>query len=62
MWDCEHCGCQNIAGSVTFCPQCFIPRNAEPEPQESTPTGPVESAGGFAESVPDSLPKDDKTT
>jgi hypothetical protein len=26
MWDCEHCGCQAIAGTLTFCPQCFTPR------------------------------------
>lgn len=26
MWDCEHCGCQAIAGDLTFCPQCYTPR------------------------------------
>lgn len=29
MWDCEHCGCQAIAGTVTFCPACFTPRPTE---------------------------------
>ncbi len=32
MWNCEECGCQNIASGVQFCPQCYaegeeMPRN-----------------------------------
>jgi hypothetical protein len=33
MWGCEQCGTQGIAGSLTFCPQCFSPR---PEPPAGT--------------------------
>lgn len=29
MWDCEKCGCMNIAGSIDVCPMC----------QESRPEG-----------------------
>jgi len=29
MWDCEHCGCQAIAGTLGFCPACFVPRQQE---------------------------------
>lgn len=36
MWDCEHCGCQAIAGTVTFCPQCFTPRYPENVAAESS--------------------------
>ena len=40
MWDCEHCGCQAIAGSLTFCPQCYTPREQQVTPDEA----PAESA------------------
>ena len=39
MWDCEHCGCQAIAGTITFCPMCFTPRPdvaAEPSPPDAS--------------------------
>lgn len=41
MWDCEVCGCQAIAGTVEFCPQCFTPRPMDvaagsPVPDAST--------------------------
>lgn len=29
MWDCEHCGCKSIAGTVTVCPQCRAPREGD---------------------------------
>jgi len=32
MWDCEHCGCQAIAGSLEFCPMCQNPRVVAAEP------------------------------
>jgi hypothetical protein len=41
MWDCEHCGCQAIAGTITSCPQCHTPRY-EDVPAESS--GPDASA------------------
>jgi hypothetical protein len=31
MWTCGHCGTQNIAGSLGFCPSCRTDRS-EPEP------------------------------
>ena len=30
MWDCEHCGTTNIAGSLEVCPHCQEPRTQEP--------------------------------
>lgn len=38
MWDCEHCGCQAIAGDVKVCPQCFTPRNQEDVSAEPLPS------------------------
>lgn len=38
MWDCEHCGCQAIAGGLMVCPQCGTPRN-----QEDVSAGPLPS-------------------
>lgn len=32
LWDCEHCGTKNIAPSVPFCPNCFVPREVAAEP------------------------------
>ena len=29
MWDCEHCGCQAIAGTITACPMCGTPRETD---------------------------------
>jgi len=42
MWDCEHCGCQAIAGSLEDCPVCWKPKGSaavlavEETPAEST--------------------------
>ena len=30
MWDCLKCGTGRIAASLTVCPHCRAPRNAEP--------------------------------
>lgn len=35
MWDCDHCGCQAIAGTITVCPMCGTPRE-EVVPAESS--------------------------
>jgi hypothetical protein len=37
MWDCEHCGCQAIAGTLTFCPQCFTPRDEDVAAESPAP-------------------------
>lgn len=42
MWDCEHCGCQAIAGTITTCPVCGTPRPTQDVPAE--PSGPSASA------------------
>lgn len=52
MWDCEHCGCQAIAGGLTFCPQCYTPRT-----QESI-TDEVSAGSAEARSSELSLPAD----
>jgi hypothetical protein len=46
MWECEHCGCQGIAASLEFCPQCFKPRH------DPSATVAVEGEGTPAEPVP----------
>lgn len=38
MWDCEHCGCQAIAGDLAFCPQCGTPRKQEDVSAEPLPS------------------------
>jgi hypothetical protein len=38
MWDCEHCGCQAIAGTIEVCPQCGTPRNQEDVSAEPLPS------------------------
>ena len=44
-WICAECGCQGIAGDLTFCPQCFKdrPQGEAPSPEtaeaEGTPGG-----------------------
>jgi hypothetical protein len=45
MWDCPECGCQAIAPDLTFCPNCYAPRNepageAEASAEQSVPTPP----------------------
>lgn len=54
MWDCERCGCQAIAGTINFCPQCFTPR---PQAQETASDTPSEKSAE-ARSSPLSLPAD----
>lgn len=51
MWDCDVCGCQSIAGSVTFCPQCYTPRAQEVTTEE--PGGESAEARSAALSLPD---------
>jgi hypothetical protein len=41
MWDCETCGCQAIAGTLTECPVCRTPR---PEVVPAESSGPDASA------------------
>lgn len=70
MWDCDHCGCQAIAGTIEFCPQCFTPREqqevaqdsseAESAEEEASDTPADESAEARSASV--SPPADDTPT
>lgn len=64
MWDCERCGCQAIAGTLTFCPMCYTPREVvaaeSPVPGASAPANadagvretsqPLKSKNGSADS------------
>lgn len=51
MWDCEHCGCQAIAGTLDFCPACFTPRNEDvaAEPLSPDASAPASNAAGVRE-------------
>jgi len=51
MWDCEHCGCQAIAGTITVCPMCFTPRNEDVAAGSSVPaaSAPASAAVGVRE-------------
>jgi hypothetical protein len=51
MWDCEHCGTQAIAGTITICPVCLTPRNQDvsAEPLSPDASAPTEAAVGDRE-------------
>ena len=48
MWDCEHCGCQAIAGTVEFCPQCLTPRNQDVAAEQADASPPDATASDSA--------------
>lgn len=60
MWTCPHCGCQNIASDLTFCPQCFTPRAPDPpaEPIEKARSRRKPSAAAAGTGPADSAPQD----
>jgi hypothetical protein len=45
MWDCEHCGCRQIAGSLGFCPMCRTPK------EEAVPR--ITAGGGASNAAED---------
>jgi hypothetical protein len=51
MWDCEHCGCQAIAGTLTECPVCRTPRDEDvsAEPLPPNASAPASTAVGDRE-------------
>jgi hypothetical protein len=49
MWDCPHCNCQAIAGSIMICPMCGKPRDMSPQ---DVTAGPGQTAGGSLSAVP----------
>jgi len=51
MWDCGYCGCQAIAGSLTFCPMCF----KEPDVPKTTAEG--GGSNGLADPGPEAAPE-----
>lgn len=34
MWECDKCGCMEIAGSLTSCPACHAPRDVAAGPKD----------------------------
>lgn len=48
MWTCEHCGTQNIAPDLTFCPGCFEER-----------TSPADETGVDSAEKPEAAPAGD---
>jgi hypothetical protein len=59
MWDCEHCGCLNIAGDIPACPMCHKPR----ETSAVVPTAVEETVSAEGEAVPGaSSPESGDTT
>lgn len=41
MWNCEHCGTQNIAASLDVCPGCGDTKSAPAESAEETSGSPI---------------------
>jgi hypothetical protein len=54
LWDCEHCKCQGIADSLSFCPVCSA---ARPDPDPGTPSEAVAAPEAEAEETPDEAPE-----
>jgi hypothetical protein len=55
LWDCEHCKCQGIADSLSFCPVCSA---ARPDPDPGTPSEAVAAPETVAEAEDEpKLPK-----
>lgn len=59
MWNCDQCGCQNIAPDLGACPQCFKPKDSEPpaEPSDKAKTRRKPSAASTGSAQVDLAPQ-----
>lgn len=63
MWDCEECGCQNIAGTIDECPMCHAPRQSDDQDVTVESGQPAEdSSSAAAGSQPESGPQPSEDT